>query len=79
MPESPGLRLTLASDQQYRLLPATGVSPVFVEAVTLYEDRWFRWHPGFNPWSLVRAAYTTATGQRRIGGSTITMQVARRL
>lgn len=74
------MRLTLASDEQYRLLlPLAGVSPVFAEAVSLYEDRWFRWHPGFNPWSLVRAAYATATGQRRMGGSTITMQLARRL
>ena len=74
------LRLTLASDEQYRLLlPLAEVSPAFGEAVSLYEDRWFRWHPGFNPWSLVRAAYTTATGQRRMGGSTITMQLARRL
>jgi len=74
------LRLTLASDDQYRLLvPLANISPEFTEAVSLYEDRWFRWHPGFNLWSLVRAAFTTATGQRRIGGSTITMQVARRI
>lgn len=74
------LRLTLASDEQYRLLlPLQKISPEFLESVSLYEDNWFRWHPGFNPWSLVRAAFTTATGQRRIGGSTITMQVARRI
>ena len=74
------LRLSLASDEQYRLLlPLTRVSPEFSESVSLYEDRWFRWHPGFNPWSLARAAFSTATGQRRMGGSTITMQVARRL
>jgi len=74
------LRLSLASDEQYRLLlPLTSVSPEFSESVSLYEDRWFRWHPGFNPWSLARAAFSTATGQRRMGGSTITMQVARRL
>ena len=74
------LRLTLASDEQYRLLvPLQKISPKFLESVSLYEDNWFRWHPGFNPWSLVRAAFATATGQRRIGGSTITMQVARRI
>ncbi len=74
------LRLTLAADGQYRvLLPLGQVSPELPEAISLYEDRWFRWHPGFNPWSLVRAAISTATGQRRMGGSTITMQVARRL
>ncbi|MBK9161154.1 MAG: penicillin-binding protein 1C [Nitrosomonadales bacterium] len=74
------LRLTLASDEQYRLLlPLTKVSPELVEAVLLYEDRGFRWHPGFNPWSLSRAAFATATGQRRMGGSTLTMQLARRI
>ncbi len=74
------LRLTLASDAQYRLwVPLSKVSPEFVAAVTLYEDRWFRWHPGFNPWSLLRASFVTATGMRRMGGSTLTMQLARRL
>jgi penicillin-binding protein 1C len=74
------LRLTLASDEQYRLLlPLSKVSPELTESVALYEDRWFRWHPGFNPWSLIRATYTTITGQRRMGGSTITMQLARRM
>jgi penicillin-binding protein 1C len=74
------LRLTLASDEQYRLLlPISKVSPELTEAVSLYEDRWFRWHPGFNPWSLIRAAYATAAGQRRMGGSTLTMQLARRI
>jgi penicillin-binding protein 1C len=74
------LRLTLASDEQYRLwLPLSSVNPEFIAAVCLYEDRWFRWHPGFNPWSLLRAAFATATGERRMGGSTLTMQLARRL
>lgn len=74
------LRLTLSSDEQYRLLlPLSGVNPALPEAISLYEDRWFRWHPGFNPWSLLRAGFSTATGQRRMGGSTITMQLARHL
>ncbi len=74
------LRLTLASDEQYRLwTPLDGISQPMVDAVLLYEDRWFYWHPGVNPWALLRAAGTTALGQRRIGGSTITMQLARRV
>lgn len=74
------LRLTLASDEQYRLLlPLSNVNPALPEAVSLYEDRWFRWHPGFNPWSLLRAGFSTSTGQRRMGGSTLTMQLARRI
>jgi penicillin-binding protein 1C len=73
------LRLTLASDQQYRLwVPLRDVSPALVESVTLYEDRWFYWHPGVNPAALARSAFASASGERRQGGSTITMQLARR-
>jgi penicillin-binding protein 1C len=74
------LRLTLASDEQYRVwVPLARIDPRLVEAVQLYEDRWFRWHPGFNPASLVRGAWTTWHGDARRGGSTLTMQLARRL
>jgi penicillin-binding protein 1C len=74
------LRLTLASDQQYRLwTPLADIAPALQEAVLLYEDRWFYRHPGINPWALARASVATVAGGRRIGGSTITMQLARRL
>lgn len=73
------LRLTLASDEQYRLwTPLEEIASPMQQALILYEDRWFYWHPGINPWALLRAAGATATGSRRIGGSTITMQLARR-
>ncbi|OYT91545.1 MAG: penicillin-binding protein 1C [Burkholderiales bacterium PBB3] len=73
------LRLTLSTDEQYRLwTPLDEIAEPMREAVLLYEDRWFYWHPGFNPWALIRASAATVLGQRRIGGSTITMQVARR-
>jgi penicillin-binding protein 1C len=74
------LRLTLADDQQYRVwTPLAEISPLSVQAALLYEDRWFRIHPGVNPVSLVRAARSLFGGGRRLGGSTITMQLARRL
>ncbi|MDQ6629941.1 MAG: penicillin-binding protein 1C [Pseudomonadota bacterium] len=74
------LRLTLAADGQYRVwTPLERIDPRLVDAVQLYEDRWFRWHPGFNPASLARAAWTTWRGDSRRGGSTLTMQLARRL
>ncbi len=74
------LRLTLAGDEQYRLwTPLDRIAPPLREAVQLYEDRHFQWHYGFNPIALGRAALSTAAGSRRIGGSTITMQLARRL
>ncbi|HYB90953.1 MAG TPA: penicillin-binding protein 1C [Candidatus Binataceae bacterium] len=73
------LRLTLASDEKYRLwVPLSEIPPVMVKATLLEEDAWFRWHPGVNPFSLLRAIRTTYFGgSRRLGGSTITMQLAR--
>ncbi len=74
------LRLTLASDQQYRLwVPLADIAPALVDAVVLYEDRAYAWHPGVNPLALIRSAWATATGARRQGGSTLTMQLARRV
>ena len=44
------LRLTLARDEQYRVwTPIEQIDPRLIEAVQLYEDRWFAWHPGVNP------------------------------
>jgi penicillin-binding protein 1C len=74
------LRLTLAPDQQYRLwVPLESISPKLVEAVKLYEDRWFDYHGGFNAAALLRSGWATAFGDRRQGGSTLTMQLARKL
>ena len=33
------------------------VSPYYLEALINYEDRWFYWHPGVNPVSLLRAIF----------------------
>src|SRR5208282_4000068 len=73
------LRLTLSSDEKYRLwVPLSEIPPTMIEATLLQEDAWFRWHRGVNPLSLLRALRTTyLRGGRRIGGSTITMQLAR--
>lgn len=72
------LRLTLASDHQYRLwTPLEEISPELVEALLLHEDQHFYVHPGVNVASLVRAALSSYSGGARVGGSTITMQLAR--
>ena len=72
------LRLTLAADERYRLrTPLREMPPVLVQAVQLHEDAWFRWHPGVNPVSLLRGALSTYGGGARVGGSTLTMQLAR--
>jgi penicillin-binding protein 1C len=74
------LRLTLAGDEQLRLWTPLGqISPLVVHSTLQYEDRWFRLHPGVNPLSMVRAVRSLFGGGRRVGGSTITMQLARRL
>ncbi|WP_245964822.1 penicillin-binding protein 1C [Trinickia dinghuensis] len=75
------LRLTLASDDRFRLwVPLEDMSPQLVDAVLLHEDRWFRWHPGFNPYGLARGAWVTYVRHGNPqGGSTITMQLARSL
>src|SRR5437870_2474612 len=54
------------------------VSPLYLDALIKYEDRTFRWHPGVNPFALLRAGWQwLRNGHIVSGGSTITMQVAR--
>lgn len=74
------LRLTLAADGQYRLwVPLEHMAPALVQAIQLKEDRYFHWHPGVNPAALLRATQATYGGGSRQGGSTLSMQLARRL
>ncbi len=54
------------------------VSPLYLQALLTYEDRWFYRHPGVNPFALARASVQWARSRHVVsGGSTITMQVAR--
>ena len=54
------------------------VSPLYIEALLTYEDRWFYKHPGINPFALARAFGQWVVHRRLVsGGSTLTMQVAR--
>jgi len=54
------------------------VSPLYLDALLHYEDRWFWHHPGVNPVSLLRAGGQWLLRGRIVsGGSTLTMQVAR--
>ena len=54
------------------------VSPFYIEALLNYEDRWFYYHPGVNPFAMIRASFQwIINGHVVSGGSTITMQVAR--
>lgn len=68
----------IADDGQWRFPPADSVPEKFLTAVTEFEDRWFRIHPGVNPVSLAKAAVRNIReGHVVSGGSTITMQVIR--
>ena len=47
------------------------VSPLYLQALLAYEDRWFYHHPGVNPLALVRA-----TGQALAHGRVVSGGVA---
>ncbi|NAW32804.1 hypothetical protein FGF87_23565, partial [Salmonella sp. sc-h43] len=54
------------------------ISPRMISGIQLHEDRWFYYHPGFNPLSLLRGFWRSyIRGARLQGGSTLTMQLAR--
>jgi penicillin-binding protein 1C len=73
------LRITLSSDEKYRLhTPLDQISPLVVHATLLQEDQYFFYHPGVNPIAMIKAAWQTyVLNTRQFGASTITMQVAR--
>jgi len=75
------LAVNLTDDYKWRIrIHIEEVSPELIKAIIAKEDNWFRWHPGVNPVSVVRALFQNITSSRRISGaSTITMQVARML
>ncbi len=54
------------------------LSPLLIKSVLATKDRWFYWHPGFNPIALAEAAVDNIRAGKFVrGGSTITMQIAR--
>lgn len=73
------LRLALSADGAYRVwVPLRDISPLVVQATLLHEDRDFLKHGGVDFPALLRSAWITyGKGTRRVGGSTITMQLAR--
>lgn len=73
------LRLTLSQDQKFRLYtPLSEIANQLKEATLLQEDFYFYQHVGINPWSLTKAVWQTYGAQsRRVGASTLTMQLAR--
>lgn len=78
-----GQPLRAFADQQgvwRQQVQLSDVSPHYIDALLTYEDRWFWHHPGINPVAILRAAWLNVRcGCVVSGGSTLTMQVARRL
>jgi len=72
------LSASVAADGQWRF-PKPDSVPVRMEQCILhFEDEYFRWHPGINPVSLIRASWQNARkGKIVSGASTINMQIAR--
>jgi penicillin-binding protein 1C len=70
-----------ASDGIWRLHTSPNDIPLRLKKILLAkEDRWFYYHPGINPFAVVRAvAQNILAGKRMSGASTITMQIARML
>ena len=73
------LRLTISQDEKYRIFtPLSEYSDTLKEAVLLKEDKHFYSHFGVNPLAAFRAFVSTYLSQgKRMGGSTISMQLAR--
>lgn len=69
----------LSSDDKWRLyLEEDEVSDAISEAFLLKEDRYFYFHPGFNPIAIIRASIQNiGRGKHVSGASTITMQLVR--
>ncbi len=72
------MRIGLTKDEKYRIRTRLEDIPKeAIDSVIRYEDRWFWKHPGVNIPALARAGLAMARGGRVMGGSTLTMQVAR--
>lgn len=71
----------LTHDDKWRLyLEEEEISDDFKKIILYKEDKYFYYHPGFNPFSIIKALFNNIiNGKRQSGASTITMQVARLL
>jgi len=68
----------IADDGQWRFPGLDQMPDKFEKSLLTFEDRYFYYHPGINPISIIRAfASNIKAGEIVSGGSTITMQLAR--
>ncbi|MVM29696.1 penicillin-binding protein 1C [Spirosoma sp. HMF4905] len=75
------LHTFLSRDDKWRMYAELNeITPTLRDAILFKEDKYFRYHPGFNPIAMLRAAARNLlTGRRTSGASTITMQTVRLL
>jgi len=72
------LSAKIADDGQWRFPEGEVVPEKFATCIRLFEDEYFHYHPGVNPFSIFRAAKQNwEAGEIVSGGSTISMQVVR--
>lgn len=72
------LSATIAEDEQWRFPEIDSLPPKLEQCIILYEDEYFKWHPGVNPVSIFRALrQNIIEGEVFSGASTISMQVIR--
>ncbi|MGN7890214.1 penicillin-binding protein 1C [Dyadobacter sp. 22481] len=69
----------LSREDKWRLYSNVDeITPLLRKTLIYKEDQYFYYHPGVNPFAVVRAAVRNAfSGRRTSGASTITMQVVR--
>ncbi|MCX2746050.1 penicillin-binding protein 1C [Mangrovivirga sp. M17] len=72
------LSASIADDQQWRFPSSDSIPKKFENAIRIFEDEYYYYHPGVNPVSIFRAAWQNLEAGKVVsGGSTLTMQVIR--
>lgn len=65
----------VSKDQQWRFEPSDSIPYKYKTALILFEDRYFNYHFGINPISIIKALMINLkAGKIKTGGSTISMQ-----
>ncbi|MBD2704039.1 penicillin-binding protein 1C [Spirosoma sp. BT702] len=75
------LHAFLSRDDKWRMYAELDeITPTLRDAILFKEDKYFRYHLGFNPVAMLRATFRNLLkGRRTSGASTITMQTVRLL
>lgn len=72
------LSAKIADDGQWRFPPSDSIPANYATCIALFEDEYFNYHFGVNPFSTARALWQNFKAKKTVsGGSTLTMQVIR--